>query len=66
MMGHTVMLLSPWHAPQPLTRAWCLWELHCTVETASSFSILLGPAEKAAFRTDLAENHGTSAIAALS
>lgn len=66
MMGHTVMLLSPWDAPQPLTRAWCLWELHCTVETASVFSILLGPAEKAAFRADLAENHGASAIAALS
>ena len=66
MMGHTVMLLSPWDAPQPLTRAWCLWELHCTVETGSRFSICLGPAEKAAFRTSLGRDYGSAAIAALS
>ena len=24
-MSHTVMVLSPWDKPKPLTRAWCLW-----------------------------------------
>eukprot|EP01045_Picozoa_sp_COSAG04_P022049 COSAG04_NODE_2438_length_4122_cov_20.274422_2_plen_607_part_01 len=48
-MGHTVMMLSPWDDPIPLTRAWCLWELHCTVATGATFSVCLGPAEQAAF-----------------
>eukprot|EP01043_Picozoa_sp_COSAG02_P014858 COSAG02_NODE_620_length_19443_cov_91.259564_2_plen_1130_part_00 len=65
-IGHTVMLLLPWDAPTPLTRAWCLWELLCTVETGSQFSILLGPAEKKAFRTALLNDDGKSVIAALS
>jgi hypothetical protein len=52
-MGHTVMMLSPWSAPQPLTRAWCLWELFCTVDTGMEFSVCLGPAEQEAFEADL-------------
>jgi hypothetical protein len=58
MMGHTVMLLSPWDAPTPLRRAWCLWELHCTVETNSEFSICLGPADKKAFEAALLADSG--------
>jgi hypothetical protein len=56
MMGHTVMLLSPWDNPIPLTRAWCLWELHCTVETGSKFSVCLGPAELQAFKAGLLDD----------
>ena len=52
-IGHTVMMLSPWSAPQPLTRAWCLWELFCTVDTGMEFSVCLGPAEQEAFEADL-------------
>ena len=25
-----VQVLSPWNAPTPLLRSWCLWELYCT------------------------------------
>ena len=35
-IGHTVMVLSPWNAPIPLTRAWCLWEIYSTVKTAKA------------------------------
>ena len=60
LIGHTVMLLSPWDGPVPLSRAWCLWELYCTVTSSNSddtegaaakgkFSVCLGPAEAAAF-----------------
>jgi hypothetical protein len=39
--------------PLPLTRAWCLWELFCTVETGSKFNVFLGPAEHALFESQL-------------
>jgi len=39
--GRTVMVLSPWNDPVPLTRAWCLWELYCTVITNSTFEIAM-------------------------
>ena len=52
-IGHTVMMLSPWQNPHTLTRAWCLWELYCTVETGSEFSVCLGMAEQATFEAVL-------------
>jgi hypothetical protein len=66
LIGHTVIFLSPWDAPQPLVRAWCMWELHCTVMTHSKFNILLGPAEKQAFRAALLEDSGDTVIGMLS
>ena len=27
MIGGTVMVLSPWDDPIPLTRSWCLWDI---------------------------------------
>jgi tetratricopeptide (TPR) repeat protein len=57
-MGHTVMMLSPWDDPIPLTRAWCLWELVCTVQTGATFSVCLGPAEQAAFEATILEVGG--------
>jgi hypothetical protein len=29
--GRTVMVLAPWNDPLPLRRAWCIWELYCTI-----------------------------------
>ena len=48
-IGHTLMMLSPWHKPLTLTRAWCLWEAFCSVETGATFSVCLGQEERAAF-----------------
>jgi hypothetical protein len=28
-LGHTVLILSPWNDPIPLTRVWCLYEIYC-------------------------------------
>ena len=66
LIGHTVMFLSPWDTPQTLVRAWCLWELHCTIETDSEFSIHLGSDEKKAFRATLSEDGGDKVIAMIS
>jgi hypothetical protein len=53
LLEHTVMLLSPWDTPVVLTRAWCLWELFCSVDTGVAFSVCLGPVEQAAFEAAL-------------
>ncbi len=53
-IGYTVMVLSPWQNPLPLTRAWCLWELYSAVETKSRFEIALSENEQKHFFGDLA------------
>ncbi len=40
-MGRTVMVLSPWNNPIPLTRAWCLWELYCTAHMTCKFEVAM-------------------------
>lgn len=47
--GHTVLILSPWEDPVPLRRAWCLFEIYCTVETSATFEIAMCEADVAAF-----------------
>eukprot|EP01048_Picozoa_sp_COSAG05_P006296 COSAG05_NODE_403_length_10204_cov_874.669372_6_plen_233_part_00 len=48
-IGATLMVLSPWDNPLPLTRAWCLWELFSTHKVDATFHICLGPEEQRAF-----------------
>jgi tetratricopeptide (TPR) repeat protein len=52
-IGRTVMMLSPWNDPVPLTRAWCLWELYCTHAVGAEFRVCLGPDERRAFEAAL-------------
>ena len=47
-IGHTVMVLSPWDNPIPLTRAWCLWELYCTHKMKARFSVCVGSDQREA------------------
>ena len=58
-IGHTVMMLSPWNKPIPLTRAWCLWELYCTHKAGAKFSVCLGPDERRDFEAAIV---GDSAV----
>jgi hypothetical protein len=60
IMGHTVMMLSPWDNPQPLNRAWCLWELHCTISVGAQFSVCLGPDEQVALEAALLDKGSTA------
>lgn len=39
--GRTVMVITAWAEPLPLTRTWCLWEIYCTISTGASFEIAL-------------------------
>lgn len=47
--GYTLMVLMPWDDPIPLKRAWCLWELFCSHDTACKFEVAMGPRGYQAF-----------------
>ena len=49
-IGRTVLVLQPWHAPVPLTRSWCLWEIFSTLDGGAELHIALSPAERKAFQ----------------
>jgi hypothetical protein len=38
-IGHTLLVLSPWTDPVPLTRAWCLWEILSTARTEAKLTV---------------------------
>jgi len=46
-IGHTLLLLFPWERPVALTRAWCIWELACTLQTNARLSIMWTPSQEA-------------------
>ena len=45
-VGRTVSVLAPWEAPVATTRAWCVWELFCTVDSDTPLEIVLPPADR--------------------
>ena len=55
-IGHTLLVLSPWKDPIPLTRAWCLWEILSTMRVKSSLTVEMAPAEAADFAHNLETN----------
>ena len=51
-IGHTCLMMTPWDAPIVITRAWCLWEIYCTMEAERDgcrLTLALSPAEEDAF-----------------
>jgi tetratricopeptide (TPR) repeat protein len=58
---HTVMLMSPWDNPKALTRAWCLFELACTLESSSKFEIAMSQKDKMSL-LELINQKGYNAI----
>jgi tetratricopeptide (TPR) repeat protein len=56
LFNHTVLILFPWEDPIPLTRAWCLWEIYCTINTNSKFEIAMCASERESFLADIQVN----------
>eukprot|EP00942_MAST-04A_sp_MAST-4A-sp1_P010638 g10638.t1 len=52
-IGKTLLVMSPWSKPLPLTRAWCLWELYCTVDTKSELKFAMTRREETTFLNTL-------------
>ena len=38
-VGHTVLLMEPWHAPAPLKRAYCIKEVYHTQKSGAQFDV---------------------------
>ena len=55
-IGRTVLVLSPWADPIPLTRSWCLWEITCTYTCGAQLSVVLSPNEVENFEAALGED----------
>jgi len=51
--GKVVLVLQPWTDPIPITRAWCLWEIFCTIDTESEFNVAMCEAEHRDFKERL-------------
>ena len=47
--NHTVLILSPWNNPIPLTRAWCLFEIYCTAACKCRFEVAMSPSDQRTF-----------------
>ena len=60
-IGHTLLVLQPWHAPLPLTRSWCLWEIFSTLDGGKELKIVLSPAQRADFQETLVRGKLTDA-----
>jgi hypothetical protein len=56
---HTVLILAPWHDPIPLTRAWCLYEIFCTVDTNSKFEIAMAENERESFISTILSDYSS-------
>jgi acyl-coenzyme A synthetase/AMP-(fatty) acid ligase len=59
------MVLAPWNAPEPLARAWCLFELYATVVEGKPFSVCFGPAERQKFEAALEEHPAVQSCAVI-
>ena len=45
-VGHTVLLMEPWHAPAPLTRAYCITEVYHTQKSGAQFDVVMSSAQQ--------------------
>ena len=52
-VGHTVLLMEPWHAPAPLKRAYCIKEVYYTQKSGAQFDVVMSSAQQAAFEKAL-------------
>jgi hypothetical protein len=55
-MDAACLVLSPWHEPLPLRRAWCVWEAAAIEATRKPLHITMPPSEAAACRRALADD----------
>jgi len=55
-----VMILSPWHDPVPMQRAWCLFELYCALTLQAEVQMALPPVDAADFYKTLIQKRGES------
>jgi hypothetical protein len=57
-MGQVVMVMTPWHNPICLTRAWCLIELYASRSSGSIFGVAFPPSQRVQFLAEIVEKCG--------
>ena len=55
---HTALFLDPWERPEPLARAWCLWELYHTVDCGARLDVVMSGEQRRRFRRALMNEDG--------
>ena len=55
-IGHTLLILEPLEHGIPLTRAWCIWEIFCTIRAGKRLTVAMPPKERSKFERMLLEN----------
>lgn len=50
---HILAMMSPWHCPFYIKRAWCVFEFSCAMTEGKQLTVLMPPAEEEAFRAAL-------------
>ena len=58
-IGHTVLLMEPWHDPQPLKRAYCIKEVYHTQASGAEFDVVMSTKQQTAFEAALVEDFGS-------
>jgi len=62
-IGRTVLVLSPWNDPIPLTRAWCLYEMFSTLSAPDvRFDIVLPDSELTRLRAAVQSDDGVCVV----
>ena len=56
LVGHTVLLMEPWHAPDPLKRAYCIKEVYYTQKSGAQFDVVMSTEQQAAFEAALVDD----------
>ena len=62
-VGHTVLLMEPWHDPQPLRRAYCIKEVYHTQAGGSEFDVVMSSVQQRAFEEALQKDFDSIATA---
>ncbi|KAJ1561323.1 Kinesin light chain 3 [Nowakowskiella sp. JEL0078] len=55
-MGNMLMVMVPWNNPEPIRRAWCVFELYACVHTKSNFNVVMPSEQRKNFLSDIREN----------
>jgi hypothetical protein len=54
--GRTVVILSPWYAPIPFARLWCIYEAYSTMVTGGVFEIAMSESDQKQFLQDVRDD----------
>ena len=59
-IGRVLLIMTPWNAPLPITRSWCLWEIFSAIELSQrgvELSVNLPAAQRHVFLHDVTSSH---------